>query len=161
MELRHDGTGAGSIAIKHGAWAGAAAVAEIGKARTDDHEARRDATYPAQPLVQQGVDDAVAAGVRDRLAALGRSLQRVEDASYGRSIRLACCCANFPLRQSSSGLSEESQSTGHGESCFIGDYFGPGDLRYEGLTNQSPRKREQPGSVPLGPAFPLTSPDGQ
>ena len=26
----------------------------------------------------------------------------------------------------------------------------PGDLRYEGLTNQSPRKREQPGAVPLG-----------
>jgi len=37
----------------------------------------------------------------------------------------------------------------------------PGDLRYEGLTNQSPRKREQPGAVPLGRAFPLTSPDGQ
>jgi hypothetical protein len=32
--------------------------------------------------------------------------------------------ANFPLRQSSSGLSQESLSTGHGESCFIGDYFG-------------------------------------
>ena len=99
-------------------------LAEIGKARTDDHEAKRDATYPAQPLAQQGVDDAVAAGLRDRLAALGRALQRVEDGSYGRSIRLDCCCANFPLRQSSSGLSQESQSTGHGESCFIGDYFG-------------------------------------
>ena len=99
-------------------------LAEIGKARTDDHEAKRDATYPAQPLAQQGVDDAVAAGLRDRLAALGRALQRLEDGSYGRSIRLACCCANFPLRQSSSGLSQESQSTGHGESCFIGDYFG-------------------------------------
>jgi hypothetical protein len=36
-------------------------LAEIGKARTDDHEAKRDATYPAQPLAQQGVDDAVAA----------------------------------------------------------------------------------------------------
>jgi hypothetical protein len=66
----------------------------------------------------------VVAGLRDRLGALGRALQRVEDASYGRSIRLACCCANFPFRQSSSGLSQESQSTGHGESCFIGDYFG-------------------------------------
>ena len=74
-------------------------LAEIGKARTDDHEAKRDATYLAQPLAQQGVDDAVAAGLRNRLAALGRALQRVEDGSYGRSIRLACCCANFPLRQ--------------------------------------------------------------
>ena len=94
-------------------------LAEIGKARTDDHEAKRDATYPAQPLAQQGVETPW-----DRLAALGRALQRVEHGSYGRSIRLACCCANFPLRQSSSGLSQESQSTGHGESCFIGDYFG-------------------------------------
>jgi DnaK suppressor protein len=95
-------------------------LADLGKARTDDHEVERDVTYPAQPLAQQGVDDAVAAGLRDRLAALDRA----QDGSYGRSIRLACCCANFPLRQSSSGLSQESQSTGHGESCFIGDYFG-------------------------------------
>src|SRR5215211_2366795 len=62
-------------------------LADLGKARTDDHEAERDAAYPAQPLAQQGVDDAVAAGLRDRLAALDRALQRVEDGSYGRSIR--------------------------------------------------------------------------
>jgi hypothetical protein len=48
-------------------------LADLGKARTDDHEAERDATYPAQPLAQQGVDDAVAAGLRDRLAALDRA----------------------------------------------------------------------------------------
>ena len=36
---------------------------------------------------QQGVDDAVAAGLRDRLAALDRALQRVENGSYGRSTR--------------------------------------------------------------------------
>ena len=62
-------------------------LADIGAARTDDHDAERDAAYPAQPLAQQGVDDAVAAGLRDRLAALDRALQRVEDGSYGRSIR--------------------------------------------------------------------------
>jgi DnaK suppressor protein len=62
-------------------------LADLGTARTDDHEAERDASYPAQPLAQQGVDDAVAAGLRDRLAALDRALQRVEDGSYGRSIR--------------------------------------------------------------------------
>ena len=62
-------------------------LADLGKARTDDHEAERDATYPAQPLAQRGVDDAVAAGLRDRLAALDRALQPVEDGSYGRSIR--------------------------------------------------------------------------
>ena len=110
-------------------------LAEIGKARTDDHEAKRYATYPAQPLAQQGVEDAVGPARRsvghssgsktpwDRLGARSGT-PGVEDGSYGRSIRLACCCANFPLRQSSSGLSQESQSTGHGESCFIGDYFG-------------------------------------
>jgi DnaK suppressor protein len=48
-------------------------LADLGKARTDDHEAKRDATYPAQPLAQQGVDDAVAASLQDRLAALGRA----------------------------------------------------------------------------------------
>ncbi len=62
-------------------------LADLGAARTDDHDAERDASYPAQPLAQQGVDDAVAAGLRDRLAALDRALQRVEDGSYGRSIR--------------------------------------------------------------------------
>ena len=62
-------------------------LADLDKARTDDHEAERDAAYPAQPLAEQGVDDAVAVGLRDRLAALDRALQRVEDGSYGRSIR--------------------------------------------------------------------------
>jgi DnaK suppressor protein len=62
-------------------------LADIGAARTDDHDAERDSSYPAQPLAQQGVDDAVAAGLRDRLAALDRALQRVEDGSYGRSTR--------------------------------------------------------------------------
>ena len=62
-------------------------LADLKRARTDDHEAERDAAYPAQPLAEQGVDDAVAAGLRDRLAALDRALQRVQDGSYGRSIR--------------------------------------------------------------------------
>jgi hypothetical protein len=43
-------------------------LANLGVDRTDDHEAERDAFYPTQPLAQQGVDDAVAAGLRDRLA---------------------------------------------------------------------------------------------
>jgi DnaK suppressor protein len=62
-------------------------LADLGNAQTDDHAAERDAAYPAQPLAQQGVDDAVAVGLRDRLAALDRALKRVEDGSYGRSIR--------------------------------------------------------------------------
>jgi DnaK suppressor protein len=62
-------------------------LADLDTARTDDHEAERDAAYPAQPLAGQGVDDALAAGLRNRLAALDRALQRVEDGSYGHSIR--------------------------------------------------------------------------
>jgi DnaK suppressor protein len=62
-------------------------LVDLGMDRTDDHEAERDAAYPAQPLAQQGVDDAVAVGLRDRLAALDRALRRVEDGNYGRSIR--------------------------------------------------------------------------
>jgi RNA polymerase-binding transcription factor len=62
-------------------------LADLGMARTDDHLAERDASDPAQPLAEQGVDDAVAAGLQYRLAALDRALRRVEDGSYGRSIR--------------------------------------------------------------------------
>ena len=62
-------------------------LADLDRARTDDQEAERDAAYPATPLAQEGVDDAVAAGLRDRLAALDRALQRLENGSYGRSIR--------------------------------------------------------------------------
>ena len=62
-------------------------LADLDTARMDDHEAERDAAYAAQPLAEQGVDDALAAGLRDRLAALDRALQRVEDGTYGRSIR--------------------------------------------------------------------------
>jgi DnaK suppressor protein len=65
-------------------------LADLDSAQTDDREAQRetgDRADPAQPLAEQGVDDAVAAGLRDRLAALDRALQRLEDGTYGRSIR--------------------------------------------------------------------------
>jgi DnaK suppressor protein len=62
-------------------------LADLGTDRADDHEAERAASYPATPLAQEGVDDAVAAGLRNRLAALERALHRVEDGSYGRSVR--------------------------------------------------------------------------
>jgi DnaK suppressor protein len=41
----------------------------------------------AQPLTAEGMDDAVAASLRDRLAALNRALQRLDDGTYGRSVR--------------------------------------------------------------------------
>jgi DnaK suppressor protein len=65
-------------------------LADLSTARAANREAERetgDAADPAQPLAQQGVDDAVAAGLRARLAALDRALRRVEDGSYGRSLR--------------------------------------------------------------------------
>lgn len=63
-------------------------LAGLNTARTDDHEAERETgDYPAPSLAEQGVDDATAAGLRDRLAKLDRALQRVEDGTYGRSIR--------------------------------------------------------------------------
>jgi DnaK suppressor protein len=45
-----------------------------------------DIADSAQPLTAQGMDDAIAASLRDRLAALDRALQRLDEGSYGRSI---------------------------------------------------------------------------
>ena len=47
----------------------------------------RDYGDAAQPLTAQGMDDAVAASLSDRLAALDRALQRLDDGTYGRSVR--------------------------------------------------------------------------
>jgi DnaK suppressor protein len=41
----------------------------------------------AQPLTAQGQDEAIAAGMQDRLAAIDRALKRLEDGTYGRSVR--------------------------------------------------------------------------
>jgi homoserine O-acetyltransferase len=46
-----------------------------------------DISDPAQPLTAQGMDDAVAESLRDRLAALGRAEQRLDNGTFGRSIR--------------------------------------------------------------------------
>jgi DnaK suppressor protein len=65
-------------------------LAELGTDRAEDHAAERetgDSADPAQPLAEQRVDDAVAAGLRERLGALDRALQRVDDGTYGRSTR--------------------------------------------------------------------------
>jgi|SRR5829696_947839 DnaK suppressor protein len=78
-------------------------LANLGVDRTDDHEAERDASYPAHPLAQQRVDDAVAAGLRDRLAALDRARQWVEDGTYGR--------------RSSGGAITSRGSDGQGSAC--------------------------------------------
>lgn len=41
----------------------------------------------AQSLTAEGQDDAVAERLRDRLAALDRALKRLDDGTYGRSVR--------------------------------------------------------------------------
>jgi DnaK suppressor protein len=57
---------------------------------SQDREAEKeqgDTSDPAQSLAAQGVDDAVAASLRERLAALDRAEQRLLAGMYGRSIR--------------------------------------------------------------------------
>jgi DnaK suppressor protein len=46
-----------------------------------------DSADAAQPLAAEGEDDAIAESLRDRLAALDRALKRLDDGSYGRSVR--------------------------------------------------------------------------
>jgi DnaK suppressor protein len=46
-----------------------------------------DAADSAQSLAAEGEDDAIAESLRDRLAAIGRALTRLDDGSYGRSVR--------------------------------------------------------------------------
>jgi RNA polymerase-binding transcription factor len=41
----------------------------------------------AQQLTAEGVDDAIVAGLQDRLAALDRAERRLDDGSFGRSVR--------------------------------------------------------------------------
>jgi DnaK suppressor protein len=40
----------------------------------------------AQPLTAQGVEDSIAEGLRDRLAAIDRALRRLDQGSYGKSV---------------------------------------------------------------------------
>jgi len=46
-----------------------------------------DSADAAQPLAAQAQDDAIAESLRDRLAAIDRALKRLDDGSYGRSVR--------------------------------------------------------------------------
>ncbi|MGA3351829.1 MAG: hypothetical protein ABSD85_01425 [Acidimicrobiales bacterium] len=46
-----------------------------------------DLTDPAERLTAEETDDALAGGLRDRLAALDRAERRLEDGTFGYSIR--------------------------------------------------------------------------
>ena len=54
---------------------------------TEDEEAAGDVSDAAQPLAAEGMDDAIADSLRERLAAIDRALKRLDDGTYGRSVR--------------------------------------------------------------------------
>jgi DnaK suppressor protein len=54
---------------------------------TEDEEATGDVSDAAAPLTAEGMDDAIADSLRERLAALDRALKRLDDGTYGRSVR--------------------------------------------------------------------------
>lgn len=54
---------------------------------TEDEEATGDVSDAAQLLTAEGQDDAIAASLQDRMAALDRALRRLDDGTYGRSVR--------------------------------------------------------------------------
>jgi DnaK suppressor protein len=54
--------------------------------RGSEDEKGTDVADPAQSLTQQGMDDAIAESLSDRLAAVQRAEQRLADGTYGRSV---------------------------------------------------------------------------
>src|ERR1700761_7852132 len=46
-----------------------------------------DTSDAAQPLTAEGMDDAIAESLRNRLDAIERALHRLDDGTYGRSVR--------------------------------------------------------------------------
>ena len=56
----------------------------------EEHESEAetgDLADPAQALTGQGIDDAVATALTNRLSAIDRAMGRVDDGTYGRSVR--------------------------------------------------------------------------
>jgi len=65
-------------------------LTELDAAARDDRAAETDIgdqVDAADPIVAEGVDDAVAAGLRTRLAAVERAEKRLAEGTYGLSIR--------------------------------------------------------------------------
>jgi len=64
-------------------------VAGLRLDRNDDRAAEDEPSDwgdPAQPLTTQGTDDAIAASLETRLAAIERAERRLESGTYGRSV---------------------------------------------------------------------------
>jgi DnaK suppressor protein len=65
-------------------------LSDTGEAQQLDRAAERETgsgADGAQPLAAEGLDDAFAAGQRERLVALDRAEARLDEGTYGRSIR--------------------------------------------------------------------------
>ncbi len=63
-------------------------TAEQDDRATEDEVAETgDSGDSAQSLAAEGIDDSTADTLRDRLAAIDRALQRLDDGTYGRSVR--------------------------------------------------------------------------
>jgi DnaK suppressor protein len=61
---------------------------EAGRSSQDTaDETGADWADSAEPLTDEEGDDAVAAGLRDRLAAIDRAERRLDEGTFGRSIR--------------------------------------------------------------------------
>jgi DnaK suppressor protein len=54
---------------------------------TEDEEATGDYADAAQPLTDEAMNDAIGQSLRDRLAQIDRALARVDNGTYGVSVR--------------------------------------------------------------------------
>jgi DnaK suppressor protein len=115
-----------------------------------------DADDRAQPLTAEGIDDAVEASLRDRLAALDRAERRLSNGKYGLSIRTGYRLPTsvwMPTRRQRSRLTRqmgsESFSTGSGieasEPRLLTSTYGPYVM--------APRQREPEQRHPDGKDF--------
>jgi len=55
--------------------------------REAEDERGADVSDPAASLTAEGMDDAIAESLRDRLATIDRALRRLDEGTYGRSVR--------------------------------------------------------------------------
>jgi DnaK suppressor protein len=62
-------------------------IDEAGAADRAAADQEGDMFDSAEPLTTEGTDDAVRAGLEDRLAAIDRAEKRLEDGTYGYSVR--------------------------------------------------------------------------
>jgi DnaK suppressor protein len=54
---------------------------------SEDEEGGVDSVDPATSLTAEGMDDAIAESMRSRLATIDRALHRLDEGTYGRSVR--------------------------------------------------------------------------